>query len=262
LKEEIRNYLTARAMKHPVRFAVAMQLIAGLAVLMVIAVVPTVVLYPLALAGLQGTAAAVLSWLIGMPSWWWWIGGGFVPMAYLLADLGISPSYWLAGFVLLALVFWRTDTSRVPLYMSNSMTVEALSGLLPHQSIKFIDLGCGDGRLLRQLARLRPDCLFVGYEHAPLTWAWARLFGFGLKNLDIRYGSFWAHSLASYDVIYAFLSPAPMPKLWIKALEEMPPRALLISNSFPVPGVRARQTHAVSDKRRTILYCYAVGGTT
>jgi hypothetical protein len=45
-----------------------------------------------------------------------------------------------------------------------------------------------------------------------------------------------AAPLAGQDVVYAFLSPAPMKQLWAKAQAEMTPGSLFVSNSFPVPG--------------------------
>jgi hypothetical protein len=110
--------------------------------------------------------------------------------------------------------------------------------------------------LLRQLARLRPDCQFVGIEHAPLPWLWARIAALGEPNILIRYGDFWKQHLGLFDLVYVFLSPAPMPQFWEKAGAEMKPGALLVSNSFAVPGESPERVIEVEDRRRTRLYCY------
>ena len=254
--------LAAKAMEKPLRYALIAQVVSCLVVFLLAMMMPVVRQHSVGLVFAQGVFAALLSWLIRLPPWWVWIGGAFVPLAYFMRQFDLPPVFWLSGFVILALVFWRTDASRVPLYMSNSTTVQALLRLLPQQPIRLIDLGCGDGRLLRQLAKSRPTCQFVGYEHAPLTWAWAWLLGRGLKNLDVRYGSFWGHNLSSYDVVYAFLSPAPMQKLWEKTQAELASTSLLVSNSFLIPDVPAKSVVEVGDKRGSILYCYSVGGTT
>ena len=205
----------------------------------------------------QGGCAALVAMWLGMPRWWWLISLLFVPLAWLAQGLDLPSWLWFAGFVLLFLVFWRTDSSRVPLYMTNATSAGALAHLLPPTACRFVDLGCGDGRLLRHLARQRPDSEFVGYEHAPLTWLWAWLLGRGLPNLDIRFGSFWAHDLGSYDWIYAFLSPVPMPSLWEKARSEMKQGARLVSNSFAVPDVEPLQLIQVEDSRHTRLLVYS-----
>ena len=74
--------------------------------------------------------------------------------------------------------------------------------------------------------------------------------------MTVRRDDFWPEPLASYDFVYAFLSPAPMPRLWEKARAEMAPGALLVSNSFKVPGASILQEVRVGDRRGTRLHCY------
>jgi SAM-dependent methyltransferase len=158
--------------------------------------------------------------------------------------------------MLLLLVFWRTDKSRVPLYLTNRDTATALLKTLPALPSRIIDLGCGDGGLLRRLALARPDCTFVGIEHAPLTWLVAQLRVLGLSNASVRRGDFWREPLGDYALAYAFLSPAPMLRLWAKACAEMRSDARLVSNSFAVPDVTPKAVVAVGDRRATRLYVY------
>jgi len=211
---------------------------------------------PLVLAMLQGGIAALIAFRRHAPRWWLPIHLGFVPLVVIVQALDIPPIWFLAAFVLLLLVFWRTDKSRVPLYLTNRDTARALLKLLPTAPGRIIDLGCGDGGLLRRLALARPDCHFSGIEHAPLTWLVARLRMLGLNNASVRHGDFWHESLEPYDLVYAFLSPAPMPRLWEKACAEMGTGALLVSNSFTVPDVLPAASVAVGDRRATHLYLY------
>ena len=221
---------------------------------------PALLAQPLGLAAAQGSCAALVSYLLRGPVWWLPIHLGFMPLAVLALGLGLPSWVWLAGFIMLLLVFWRTDRSRVPLYLTNAASSGALLKLLPAAPSAAIDLGCGDGGLLRRLAGARPDCRFVGFEHAPLTWAWAWLRCRRLPNVEIRYGDFWSHPLGDYVLVYAFLSPIPMQRLWIKAKAEMKVDARLISNSFAVPDVRPESTVDVADGRQTRLYCYRPAG--
>lgn len=217
---------------------------------------PALLSQPLRLAVIQGSCAALAGLVLRGPIWWLPIHLGFMPLAVLALGLGLPSWVWLAGFVLLLLVFWRTDRSRVPLYLSSGPAAATVAELLPAAPCKVIDLGCGDGGLLRRLARTRPDCRFVGYEHAPLPWAWARLSCRRQPNVEIRFGDFWRDSLGGYGLVYAFLSPAPMQLLWRKARTEMKPAALLVSNSFAVAGIPPDRTIEVADGRRTRLYVY------
>lgn len=214
---------------------------------------------PLAAALVQGICAATVGYKLESPPWWRWIHLAFVPLVVAASTLGIAPGWYLGAFVVLLLVFWRTDKSRVPLYLTNATAAEAVAALLPSHPCHVIDLGCGNGGLLSQLARARPDCQFVGIEHAPLPWLWARLKTLGQPNVQVRYGDFWSRHLGLFEVVYAFLSPAPMAALWQKAVGEMRPDGLLVSNSFAVPDAEPVQTVDVADRRETRLYLYRPG---
>lgn len=244
----------------PLRHALVAQLVgAALTSGLVLWLLPELGGRPLTMAAIQGLLAALVSRLLRGPVWWLPIHLGFMPLAVLALGLGLPSWIWLAGFALLLLTFWRTDRSRVPLYLTNALASEALAGLLPARSIAVIDLGCGDGGLLRRLARARPDCRFVGFEHAPLPWAWAWLSSRRMANVEIRFGDFWPHPLTDYALVYAFLSPTPMQRLWAKAGVEMQADALLVSNSFSVPGIQPTSTVEVADGRHTRFYCYRPG---
>lgn len=241
----------------PLRTAILAQIFGSLiAAALVQMAWPRLWAMPLALAFLQGACAALASHKLEAPPWWLAIHFFFAPMVVAAGMLAIAPTWYLAAFVVLLLVFWRTDKSRVPLYLSNAATAAAVAALLPPRPCHVVDLGCGDGGLLRHLARARPDCEFLGVEHAPLPWLWARLGALGLSNLQIRYGDFWSLHLGLFDVVYAFLSPAPMVRLWDKATGEMQSAGLFVSNSFAVAGVEPERYADVADRRATRLYLY------
>ncbi|OHC68463.1 MAG: hypothetical protein A2045_06610 [Rhodocyclales bacterium GWA2_65_20] len=214
---------------------------------------------PLAAALVQGFCAAFASHKLDAPPWWLAIHLAFAPLVVAASTLPVAPGWYLAAFVVLLLVFWRTDKSRVPLYLSNAATAQAVAALLPPQPCHVVDLGCGNGGLLRHLARARPDCEFLGLEHAPLTWLWARFNTLGLANVQIRRRDFWPQHLGLFEVVYAFLSPVPMARLWEKARNEMHGGGLLVSNSFAVPDIDPAQIVDVADRRATRLYLYRPG---
>lgn len=209
-----------------------------------------------------GAAAALLATLSRQPWWWRLIHGIFAPLACLVAQWEIDPGWFLAAAVLLLLVYRGALSGQVPLYLSNRQTALALAGLLPAadsgRPLRCADLGAGLGSLLRPLAAARPDVQFTGIENAPLTWLGGRLLTLGQANLAWRWGSLWQMPLADYDLVYAFLSPVPMPALWEKAKAEMKPGSLFVSNSFPVPGIAPTEVIAVDDRRQTQLYCYRI----
>ena len=240
----------------------------------------------IALLALQGIAAAVLGTRFGLAQWWIPIQL-VLPSALAVAWLWQGPEWiFLAAFVLLVLVFWNSARGGVPLYLSNPRTRAALAELLPKQEagsgetatgtkqeagsgetatgteqeagFRFADLGCGLGGPVLDLARRRPDGLFTGIESAPIPFAlaWLRLRFAGLANVKLLFGDYRSQGLGEYDVVYAFLSPVPMPDLFDKARHEMKSGSLLISNTFDVPGHRADETVEVADRRRTRLYLW------
>lgn len=205
---------------------------------------------------LQALCATAISRLQDVARWWGVIHLLFMPLILLATGLRLAPGWYLLAFLLLLLIYWRTDRSQVPLYLSNATTAAALLDLLPDRPVSCLDLGCAGGGVLRHLARARSDCRFVGIEHAPLPWLWARLRCLDLPNVTIHYGDFWRCKLHVHDVVYAFLSPAAMPRLELWARAQLTDGSWLISNSFALPAVPPQQILELADRRHTRLYVY------
>jgi hypothetical protein len=245
----------------PLRTALLAQSLGALIAVGLLALIyPAMLERPLAVAVLQGLCAAYTSHKLGAPPWWHAIHLGFMPLAVVASGLPVPPGWYLGAFLLLLVVYWRVAQSRVPLYLSSEAAAVAVAALLPGQRCRVMDLGCGNGLLLRRMARLRPDCSFVGIEYAPLPWLWAWLACAGTTNCLIVRGDYWRHSLADYDLVYAFLSPVPMPRLWAKASAEMKAGAWLVSNTFAVPEREPDAVVEVPDGRKTRLHCYRPTG--
>jgi SAM-dependent methyltransferase len=217
---------------------------------------PELLAMPLLAALVLGACAAIVSHALGAPRWWQPIHLAFAPLVLLGLWADLPPLLWLILFATCLAVFWRTDVSRVPLFLSNLKTTEAVAVLLPAIPSFVLDAGCGNGTHLARLAQLRPDCEFVGIEHAPATYLLARVLTAKYTNVHIRYGDFWKQRFTPFDVIYAFLSPVPMEALWQKACAEMRPGTRLISNSFAIDSVPASRVISVDDARQTQLYLY------
>lgn len=207
--------------------------------------------------GAQALLAAGISRRFFGEQWWVYIHLGFSPLLALLQPLHIPAEAFLVGFLLLALVYWGTFQTRVPLFLSNQRTLRIVLDILTIQPPRrFLDLGCGTGTVLLPVARHFPQAECVGIECAPAPYLISRLRSLTCPNVRLLREDFWASDWSAYDVVYAFLSPVPMPQVWQKALQELPAGALLISNTFPIPEIAPRQIVHVDDARRTQLYLY------
>jgi hypothetical protein len=206
---------------------------------------------------LIGTLAFLLACLSHQYWWWRLMHALFAPALAFFSTLKLAPEWYLLAFILSFLVYRGALTSRVPLYLSSRKTIETLSGLLAREPARnFIDLGAGAGGLARALAQEHRGLQVHGVENSLLPWFIGFLRTRGQPNCHLSLGSFWDVPLAGYEFVYAFLSPAPMARLWLKLKREMPAGALFISNGFCVPGVEAEARIEVDDARKTRLYCY------
>lgn len=206
-----------------------------------------------------GSVALLLATLGRQPWWWRVVHALFAPLAWGVSLLQIDPAWFLLGFMLLLLVYRGALSGQIPLYFSSRQTVDALAALTRDcHDLRFLDLGAGIGSIVQPLAVARPDACFTGIENAPATWLVGRVRTAAIANCSWRWGDLWQADLAAYDVVYAFLSPAPMAALWEKVVREMRPGSLFISNSFAVPGVAVTHQVDVGDRRHSRLFCYRV----
>ena len=242
----------------PLVRALLAQLAAGLIVAAYMQLVSRPPVHPLLV---EGIAAAVMGQALRLPYWWLPINAAFIPAAVSLRGLSISPLWFLAAFAALLIVFWSTYRTRVPLYLSSERACERLAQLIPlDASARFLDLGCGFGGVMLALRRLRPKLQIAGLEVAPLPSWLARMRLRGDACSAVHRKDFWEEDFSGYDVVYAFLSPEPMERLWRKARAQMRPGALFISNSFVVPDVAPDLTLPLSHGGTRALYVWRVRG--
>ena len=204
---------------------------------------------------LIGISASVFARFAGQPTWWRIIHLFFAPLAWLVGQVEIDPIWFLIGFFVLFLFFRGAVTGQIPLYLTGNAALDELASLVEKRRCRsFCDLGAGFGSAIAPLARAFPECRFTGVEYSPLTYAVGWLRTRGLKNVEWKYADLWTAPLAGHDVVYAFLSPAPMEELGARVGQEMRADALFVSNSFPIPDVVPDERIAAGERT---LFCYA-----
>ena len=203
--------------------------------------------------------------LLGLKKWWIIINIIFLPAIVIFNQFQISPLVFLIGFVVVLLLNWNSFRERVPLYLTDEKTILKLKEILSNEltiekkdSFVFVDLGSGLANTLLVLAKQFPQAKFEGVETAPLVFLISYIRCLLQKNCRIRYQSIWDTDLSAYDVVYCFLSPVPMPKIWQKAKGEMSMGSLLISNTFEIPGVQVSKEIDLKNWRQSKLYIWRI----
>jgi len=211
----------------------------------------------------QGVAAAGFARALHQPAWWMPIHLLFLPAVLGALTLQLPSGFYLAAFVVCALVFWGTIKGDVPLFLSSPAVADAVAEIARQEhASRFIDLGAGVGSVAVPLAQRFPQLMVEAWERAPLPWAVTVWRARPLHNMAVLRDSFWNCDLSVYDLVFVFLSPAPMPELGEKIRREMPAGSLFVSSSFPVPGWEPESVREIEGRRGTRLYCYRIGETT
>lgn len=139
----------------------------------------------------------------------------------------------LFGFVLLF------GAPYLPTQRKQAQTALDLLDLKPGQTL--YELGCGDGRVLRQAAER--GLRVVGYELNPLLVLVARAYTWRYrKTVKVVWGNFWQADLAAADGVFVFLLDRYMKQFDTKLKQRsMPDKALpVVSYAFKIPGKKPK----------------------
>ena len=146
-----------------------------------------------------------------------------------------NPLLPLGILIVLLLVYLPTLWTKVPYYPSNTAVVEIINEILPtDEMFSFADFGSGFGGVLFDLAPRFPLGKFVGYELGIVPYLFSKIRSFFYKNVQIKFQSFWKPQWESFNFLYAFLSPEPMPQMSLHYQQLTGTRPTFIVNSFPL----------------------------
>ncbi len=129
---------------------------------------------------------------------------------------------------------------RIPYYPSRE---EAIKTLLKTINIKpgskFMDLGCGDSRILIELARKYDDIKLYGVDINPylVNIGRRRANRLRLNNIFIQQGNLFNQDLNNFDIIYVYLTRDALKKLYNKFVDFLNKGGEIIAYDIPIPNI-------------------------
>lgn len=117
------------------------------------------------------------------------------------------------------------------------------------------ELGCGFGTLAVALSSKNRVCAF---EQALIPWFFSVIQKHirRARTLSIERKDFFSVDLSKADVVVCYLYPAAMQRLGPKFEKELKKGAIVLSNSFQIPGRKADEIVEIGDWMRSKIYCY------
>lgn len=207
----------------------------------------------------QGFVAAILARMFRLAIWWQWILFIFPLAIWLALMLDLTPSLFFGGFLLFSLMYWSVFLTQVPYYPSSNSACDVVAGLIDHDKrLEIIEIGSGLGGFSIRLAKLHPKSSYLGIEIAPLPFLISLIRSkYQRSAVRFRLGNYEKVDLAHFNLVFAYLSPAAMPKLYEQCKAQMKAGSILVSHEFIVPGVKPSAT-LKSDRDSKITYTYEI----
>ena len=157
----------------------------------------------------------------------------------------------------------------VPTWKKDFERIVKLADLKPGET--FIELGCGNGRVCRAVAReLLPSSRggqggvsVIGVElsiaQVAIAWLHSKLFHMGTHkghpyNIQIKLGNAFHTDLSNVDVVYMFLMPETYEKIRPKLEKELKPGARVITYVWPIPGWTPDVVDVVEGSQKIYLF--------
>lgn len=127
----------------------------------------------------------------------------------------------------------------------------------------FVEVGCGDGRVLRFVAKRHPNVQVIGIEISLIMFLVAKLnlFFSWQRNVSVKYGNALKYDFSKADVVYTYsLTDTVNNLLMPKLKQELKPGARLVSYIFRIKD-NEKQVRVLGEGERAKIYIYQQPGT-
>ena len=140
--------------------------------------------------------------------------------------------------LLVALPVFFLGAPFLPSYRkANEINFQNLFELLRELGVrKFIDLGSGDGRAVKEFAKAGFESYGIEINPLLVWWSVLKIKRHSL-NAKIKWGNFWQTDLSSFDAIFFFQCESTNKILVRKFKKELKSGAIIISAHFPLEGL-------------------------
>ena len=150
----------------------------------------------------------------------------------VLQWLGYNPA-WVMGFMavltLPSVYAMCTAAPYLPTPHGLAQRMVELAQIQPGETV--VDVGCGDGRLLRAAREKEARC--IGYEISIFLYWIAKWKGGG----EFHYQSFWKADLAEADVIFCYMSNRAMAWMEKEIWPRLMPGCRVVVHVFAFPNL-------------------------
>jgi len=155
----------------------------------------------------------------------------------------------------------RNMAGRIPYYPTKWEVLKRITRLYtPRPGDRVVELGSGDARVIRYLARSFDDITATGVEINPVLVSESRkrvererLEG----RVEIVMGDLFSHPLDCYDVVYAYLTPNALLRLRDRLAALLLRGGRVVTLDYRVPGLEPVDREEVhTPGRRHVLYLY------
>ena len=123
--------------------------------------------------------------------------------------------------------------------------------------VSVIDLGCGDGGVLRFMSNTYHLSVCDGVDNNLIViWRWKIVNYFSnKKNINLHHGDIQDTDISHYDIIYIFLVPQHLDNLQSRLQKNMNSDAIIICNTFEFSDRESYQTLR-SDDTKSVIRLY------